>query len=92
MSLARDIHYSLRQLRRNRSFTALAALTLALGIGGTTAIFSVVNGVLLQPLPFALGEIRRARPSWHQPVQLAFKLKRGRVQAARPHRRELFGA
>lgn len=34
MSLARDIHYSLRQLRRNRSFTALAALTLALGIGG----------------------------------------------------------
>ena len=51
--LVRDIGYCLRRLRRNRSFTALAALTLALGIGGTTAIFSVVNGILIQPLPYA---------------------------------------
>jgi predicted permease len=51
--LARDVRHGLRQLRRNRSFTAVAALTLATGIGGTTAIFSVVNGVLLQPLPYS---------------------------------------
>ncbi len=51
--LVSDIRYGVRQLHRNRSFTAVAALTLALGIGGTTAIFSVVNGVLLQPLPYS---------------------------------------
>ena len=51
--LAGDIRYGLRHLLRNRSFTAVAALTLALGIGGTTAIFSVVNGVLIQPLPYS---------------------------------------
>src|SRR5579862_6178964 len=51
--LAGDIRYGLRQLLRNWSFTAVAALTLGLGIGGTTAIFSVVNGVLIQPLPYS---------------------------------------
>ena len=49
----RDFRQSLRQLRRHPAFTALAALTLALGIGGTVALFSVVNGLMLKPLPYA---------------------------------------
>jgi hypothetical protein len=55
-TLLADVRLTVRTLAKNRSFAAVAILTLALGVGANAAVFTVVNATILQPLPFAAPE------------------------------------
>jgi len=68
--LLSEFRFSLRILRRNPGFSAAAIVVLALGIGANTAIFSVVNAVLLRPLPF--DDSSRIMQVWHTPPAQSF--------------------
>jgi putative ABC transport system permease protein len=81
-TLVKDLWYGFRTLRRTPAFTSVAVLTLALGIGATTAVFSVVHAVLLRPLPYA--DQQRLTVLW----EVAKKREFGLIELSYPNYRD----
>ena len=86
-TLIQDIRYGMRMLLKNPAMTSVAALTLALGIGANTTIFSAVNGLMLRPLPVANADrlvVLAAQPQSGKYRSPNFLILTSRTFAARP--------